>query len=175
MLLAVLILSIGAGAGPCRAEEAAAQHQNPADEQGRRQMLRAYQDMAKAAEVSVYKLADDAGELRRAAASFPIKPYSISLPIEQEGILKGEALKNLLAAWMGLSTQSGYRNAMCHEPVYGLRFRDERGQIVFETSLCWGCSNYYLAEGNDYIWSGLPKSHLADSRLKQQLDGLFSQ
>ena len=36
-----------------------------------------------------------------------------------------------------------FGGAFCHFPVYGLRFY-RNDQLLFETSVCWKCSNFYL-------------------------------
>jgi hypothetical protein len=40
--------------------------------------------------------------------------------------------------------------ALCHLPIHGIRiFSDDA--LLFETSLCWACNNYYVESD----WAGL--------------------
>jgi hypothetical protein len=168
-ILAVLLLAVI----PARAadEEARkAERQRSRDEQARKDLMAAHARMAKAVEVSVYLLgSNEKGEKPNQAKAFPIKPYETTVPIEEERILKGVDLQLLEKAWAALAKQENYNQGRCHFPAYGLRFRDAKGRVVFETSVCPGCSNYYI--GTE--WAALPWDHFGKSDFRKLLSGLF--
>ena len=62
--------------------------------------------------------------------------------------------------------------AWCHEPRYGIRvFAGDR--VVFSTSLCWKCQNYFVSYPNDdegsASWVGLPSSSTMEAEFKRLL------
>ncbi len=151
-------------------------YQNTYDALARTRLLRVHDRIAKAVEVLVYLLDGDLKKETPADSNtFPIRPNGLHAMIKAKHVLRGSELGLLIEAWADLAKQKDYVEAMCHYPVYGLRFRDDAGAVILETSLCWECSNFYLQEDGegDYTWAPLPKSYLADSKLKKQLDGLF--
>lgn len=52
--------------------------------------------------------------------------------------------------------------AFCHEPVHGVRFfKDDT--LLFQTSLCWGCGNYFVTYPDDHdtaTWVGMHDADL---------------
>ena len=80
---------------------------------------------------------------------FPIKPYGQMSEILARKRLNGEdleACRKATAELLKVPENSG--GAFCHYPIHGVRFL--RGEeIVFESSFCWKCSNYYVSFPND--------------------------
>jgi len=102
-------------------------------------------------------------------AFFPILPYRQHSKILDRRRLVGEELAKCF------STTSDLLNAInppggadCHFPIHGVRFY--RGNLVlFETSLCWKCSNYYVCYPDDEkgSWTGISSQTLKEFLLKQ--------
>jgi hypothetical protein len=59
--------------------------------------------------------------------------------------LRGEDAQKVANLWRALRRGEQF-SAMCHAPLYGLRFRDE-GKLIFETTVCWECQNYSIPLG----------------------------
>ena len=105
--------------------------------------------------VDVYLL-DPAREAGGAGA-FPLRPYGPQAVTGIHGVktLEAETAARLLVLWAGTLRDEEGRQAHCHYPIHGLRFF--RGDsLLYETSLCWVCNNYYAGSGQGYDWLGLP-------------------
>lgn len=76
--------------------------------------------------------------------AFPIRPYHVNAKILESVTLTGDSVQSISKAWRAM-TFDKFGGAFCHEPVYGIRFfRDDK--ILFETSVCWKCSNFYMPD-----------------------------
>lgn len=102
--------------------------------------------------VEIYRLDFSmAGEVPEGKESdfFPIKPYGQMSEILARKRLNGEdleACRKATAELLRVPENSG--GAFCHYPIHGVRFL--RGEeVVFESSFCWKCSNYYVTLPND--------------------------
>lgn len=60
-------------------------------------------------------------------------------------VLHGDDATKITNLWRSLRRSRGF-SAMCHDPVYALRFR-QRGKVIFETTICWKCHNYTIPMG----------------------------
>lgn len=69
----------------------------------------------------------------------------------QSSITDKEA-KEFTKAWRAMPFSWKY-GALCHEPVYGLRFFNKE-KLIFETTLCWKCSNFYVPTQFGYSYCG---------------------
>lgn len=59
--------------------------------------------------------------------------------------------------------------ALCHMPVHGVRFFKDNN-LLFQTSLCWMCSNYFVTYPDDYetaTWVGMHDEALKAFFLQQ--------
>jgi hypothetical protein len=86
---------------------------------------------------------------------FPIKPYGTAKArIIKRMVLTGSDLKKVSGAFLD-ATRPGHTQAMCHLPIYGLRFF--RGDhLVVETSICFHCNNFYVPlTAGGYSWEAL--------------------
>ena len=87
---------------------------------------------------------------------FPIRPYSAETKILKRRVLtvdEFQRLKQSLVETVSVAESSG--GALCHMPIHGLRVFDG-DEMIFETSICYGCSNFYVAYPlGDAGWVGL--------------------
>lgn len=89
---------------------------------------------------------------------FSIKPYKSFSKILDRKRLKANDIISCRSATVELLNESDDHNggAMCHFPIHGIRlFKGE--EVIFETSICWKCSNYYLEYPSDFetaTWVG---------------------
>lgn len=125
-----------------------------------RAKLAAILDLADA--VEIYRLDFSmAGEVAEGRENdfFPIKPYRKVSEILARKPLAGEdleACRKATAELLRAPEDSG--GAFCHFPIHGVRFL--RGEeIVFESSFCWKCGNYYVTFPNNVqgtaSWCGI--------------------
>jgi hypothetical protein len=102
--------------------------------------------------VEIYRLDFSmAGELGEGRENdfFPIKPYSEMAEILARKRLIGEELnacRKVTAELLKMPENWG--GAFCHYPIHGVRFLKGK-EIVFESSFCWKCGNYYVTFPND--------------------------
>ena len=59
--------------------------------------------------------------------------------------------------------------ALCHMPIHGIRlYRGEN--LIFQTSICWKCTNYYIQYPDDYgtaSWVGLVGKPIKEFLMKE--------
>lgn len=99
-----------------------------------------------------YSIGEDAAyKPKDGEEAFPIRPYN-----KETKILKTRKVHaKEISKWCGaiaktITTEKGGGGALCHYPIHGLRIY-ARNELLFETSICWHCSNYYFEDG----WEGL--------------------
>lgn len=91
---------------------------------------------------------------------FSIKPYGMDAFTEilKRKKLNQEELKPLKEAVVSLFKEKNDADqAMCHYPIHGIRLFNKEGGVLFETSICWKCSNYYIEYPDDFetaTWVG---------------------
>ncbi len=80
---------------------------------------------------------------------FPIKPYGEVSEILARKRLTGEDL-NACRKVAGelLRAPETWGGALCHYPSHGVRVLKGK-EVVFESSFCWKCSNYYVTFPNN--------------------------
>ena len=89
---------------------------------------------------------------------FLTSPYEGCSKILQRKELKGEflsACKEAVAEILNKGVIGG--GAFCHYPIHGIRLYVD-DLIVFESSLCWECGNYFVYfpdDGNSATWIGI--------------------
>jgi hypothetical protein len=104
--------------------------------------------------------------------TFPIRPYKQFSNIEKKKEIKGEEAKKLCNTWRSL-TFDMWSQAMCHFPIYGLRFY-QGDKLQFETSVCFGCSNFYFSrDGGGTSWHGFRKNDDAGKTLIASLNEII--
>lgn len=75
---------------------------------------------------------------------FSVKPYDAFAVVLASKELIGKDAEAVASQWRSLSFDRT-SSAFCHFPAYGLRFYC-RGELVFETSVCWECTNFSLPD-----------------------------
>jgi len=119
-----------------------------------------------ATEIEIYLLDFASGPVEKAgynweydlpADEFPIVPYKQSSKILQRKKLTAEEAKRLMPSLQEtIRAEGAPAGALCHYPIHGIRIRDG-GNILFQTSICYECGNFYMAyplvEGAN--WEGL--------------------
>jgi hypothetical protein len=104
--------------------------------------------------------------------TFPIRPYNQFSNIVKKKEIKGEESKKLCNTWRSL-TFDMWSQAMCHFPIYGLRFY-QGDKLQFETSVCFGCSNFYFSrDGGGTSWHGFRKNDDAGKTLIASLNEII--
>ena len=102
---------------------------------------------------------------------FRIKPYKSFSKILVRKRLKGASIATGRAVTVNLLKEQDDLDggAMCHFPIHGIRlFRGE--DIIFKTSICWKCSNYYLEYPDDFrtaSWVGFMGKQLREFLFKE--------
>lgn len=102
--------------------------------------------------VEIYRLDFSmAGEVTEGKENdfFPIKPYGQMSEILARKRLIGrdlEACRKATAELLRVPEDSD--SAFCHYPIHGVRFLKGK-EVVFESSFCWKCNNYYVTFPND--------------------------
>ena len=94
---------------------------------------------------------------------FPIVPYEQVSKIIARKRLTGDKLLECRKATASLMTEAGDSGVLCHYPAHGLRF--VRGkEVIFETSICWKCQNFYIAypDDKDASWQGITTKELQE-------------
>ena len=73
-------------------------------------------------------------------------------PIATQKTISGDEAKEFRKRWRAMTFGWGF-SGLCHEPAYGLRFFNDKS-LVFETTLCWKCSNFYVPTPLGYTYCG---------------------
>ncbi|KLU03628.1 putative signal peptide protein [Rhodopirellula islandica] len=96
---------------------------------------------------------------------FPVRPYDAFAEIGDRTTLDNEQSEQFVKTWERLNFER-YAGAMCHYPVYGLRFYNG-DELVFETTICWKCRNFYFYDEADekYRWHGFQPNEASKSLL----------
>jgi hypothetical protein len=104
-----------------------------------------------------------------ASAGFPIHPYGSFLRILGRTTLSGSDAADFAALWRAQEFGWEYQ-ALCHNAAYGLRYYSG-SSLIFETSICYHCSNfYYTALGSSGWWgfdTETPKAQALLTRFQQ--------
>jgi len=93
-------------------------------------------------------------------AVFPIRPYDKETKILKTYKVPPKDIPKWCAAVTKLITSdkpSG--GALCHFPIHGIRIY-AGDQLLFETSICWECGNYYFTYEGYSQWLGLTEDVL---------------
>ena len=75
-----------------------------------------------------------------ATTGFPVHGYGTFAQILGTKSLSGGDVDKFASLWRAQTFGPEFQ-ALCHSPAYGLRFYSGR-RVVFETSLCFHCSNF---------------------------------
>lgn len=98
-------------------------------------------------------------ENRQARDRFPIMPYGgVSKILARRHLTQDEVKRLMPSLQATLTAEDQQPGAFCHSPVHGLRIYNgvENGKkIIFQTSICYQCSNFYIAIDGEADWAGL--------------------
>jgi len=95
---------------------------------------------AKADLVRIYRLQGIPADMT--PKRFPILPYESEHPTFGSTELKDEDMDRFMGSWREFPVDSS-NGALCHFPLYGFQFY-KRNKLIFETSVCWACENFYV-------------------------------
>lgn len=73
---------------------------------------------------------------------FPIPTYGRWDKILSTAVATGKDAETIAEHWRFQHFSEGF-SSLCHYPVYGLRFYNDK-ELVLETSICWKCRNVVL-------------------------------
>lgn len=94
------------------------------------------------------------------ANTFVIAPYHATSKILKSRLIKGAELGKLLPHLkQTVGVEENTYGAMCHMPIHGIRVWDKDHHILFESSFCYKCSNFFITypnyRGGSPQWTGL--------------------
>jgi len=105
------------------------------------------------------------------STGFPVRPYESEVQIlGKKYFLKGDA-EIIAALWRKQRFDYNYQ-ALCHEPGYALRFYSGRS-LLFETSVCFHCSNFYITNMFGSMWWGFDTSTPESAELLRKFQEIF--
>lgn len=104
--------------------------------------------------VEIYALGEGkSGDPVSALGEFPLHPYGGGVPILSKQTVEGKEADQLGVLFLRLPLIPVEYSALCHLPPYGLRFFEQE-ELVFETSVCWTCSNFQIPFRGEHTWCG---------------------
>jgi hypothetical protein len=119
--------------------------------------------------VEVYYL--DSELERDSVVGFPVKPYRTCARIIESKDITGREAQSLADSWRAQKFGAEYQ-ALCHEPVYGLRFY-QSSQLIYETTLCFSCRNFYVPVNEGVHWWGFDSRSAQGKELLNRLQQIF--
>jgi hypothetical protein len=102
---------------------------------------------------------------------FPLRPYNAYSKIIGRKVLVGKDAEAIATLWRSQSFDRHFQ-ALCHEPAYALRFY-QGSSVKFETSICYGCSNFYYTALGESNWWGFDTSTIAAANLLRRFQEIF--
>jgi hypothetical protein len=106
-----------------------------------------------------------------ATSGFPIRPYKKFAKVLDTKTLSEPDAESIAAIWRSQTFEvpgQHHFQALCHDPVYALRFY--RGNsVIFETSICFHCSNFFVTYKGEPHWWGFDTSTPAAETLLNRL------
>ncbi|MGV3664199.1 MAG: hypothetical protein ACO1TE_28760 [Prosthecobacter sp.] len=101
---------------------------------------------------------------------FPIIPYGKQSKILKRKVLTADEVQLLLPGLQRtIAVEKGAGGAFCHFPVHGIRVWNHDDQIVFQTSICHHCGNFYMT----YPFGGVAWTPLSDTAFGEVLEKLM--
>jgi len=102
------------------------------------------------------------------AEIFPMNPDGYTLVVTGKVTLKDKDAEKLADEWRHLDFGVQYQ-ALCHFPVYALRFKSG-ARALLQTTICWHCSDFSLADGS---YGGFNSGAESAKILKNHLESLL--
>lgn len=82
---------------------------------------------------------------------FPIKPNGTLSKVLQRKILDKKAMGILRQGVVDLLQQPDRDTSpWCHYPIHAIRLADKNNNVIFETSVCYACGNYFLRYPDEF-------------------------
>jgi hypothetical protein len=99
--------------------------------------------------------------------AFPISPYQKDTKILKSRKIPSKDIQQWRAAITSLVSgdDTGAGGVLCHYPAHGIRLY-AGDVLLFETSICWACSNYFFTYEGESKWNQL----MDIGNLKELLD-----
>ncbi len=110
--------------------------------------------------VEIYLLEFSIGEDTRHAPKkgdevFPVRPYGTETKVlNKRTVLTSDVPKWSITAAKLVASDKKAGGAFCHYPIHGIRIY-AGDLLLFETSICWVCDNYYFTYDDASRWVGL--------------------
>lgn len=107
----------------------------------------------------------EGGDADDEAESFPIRSDRKRAKIlARRGVPPQEIPRWCAAVAETITSDKPGKGAKCHYPIHGIRI-SAGNVLLFETSFCWKCNNYYFNYDGDAKWEGLTDDAQAFTKL----------
>ena len=106
-----------------------------------------------------------------ASNGFPIRPYNNYARIRGQTTLAGVDATAFASLWRAQTFGRNYQ-ALCHQPAYGFRYYSG-SKLIYETSICFKCSNFYYPIFGDAGWHGFDTESTKAKEYLAKLQELF--
>ena len=97
---------------------------------------------------------------------FLIEPYGTFSKILKRKVIDGKVLEASRTSVVDLLKQPNQdASAWCHYPIHGIRMASKDGRVIFQTSICYACGNYFMTYPDDFResnWIDFESEKLAD-------------
>lgn len=101
---------------------------------------------------------------------FPIIPYEKQSKILKRKALTADEVKLFLPALQRtIAVEDAGGGAFCHLPIHGIRVWNHDDEVVFQTSICHHCGNFYMT----YPFGGVSWTGLSDTVFTEVLEKLM--
>ena len=121
--------------------------------------------------VEIYFLGDEVDE--KATNCFPSHAYGKSFySVLRTKTLEGRSAVDFADAWRDLECHWAL-SGICHEPAYGLRFY-HGAKLLFETDLCWVCSNFGVKTTWGYALCGVQTTNASGCAFPRKTPACFA-
>ena len=124
-------------------------------------------------ELSADNRVEDGKEIDWTKFYLRIVPYddSYARVLRRKKLMGKQLEKGREAISHQLKQRDKHSSAFCHYPIYGLRVADQSGKVLFQTSLCYVCGNYFIVYPDDFrtgTWVDLNSEKL-EAFLKKEM------
>jgi hypothetical protein len=106
-----------------------------------------------------------------AATGFPVRGYGTFSTILGRQTVSGSDAESFAALWRAQTFDPDLQG-LCHSPPYGFRFYSG-SKLLFETSLCYHCANFYVSDLTGSYWWGFNPGTPKAGELLQRLQQMF--
>jgi len=101
---------------------------------------------------------------------FPITPYEKQSKILKRKVLTLDEVQLFLPGLQRtIAAEKGAGGAFCHYPIHGVRVWNHEDEVVFQTSICHYCGNFFMT----YPFGGVSWTGLSDAAFGELLEKLM--